>query len=126
MMRVCVLAVLVSLLSIATGCSGSEKPTYLALGDSFAAGVGASGQNEGYVPLLFSFLSEDRNEDLSLRNLAVSGETTTSMIARGQFGMALAELRFRNQDQNPKNDVFLVTIDIGYNDILSLAVRERS
>ena len=121
MRRVCILAVVVSLPLAAVACSGSEKPTYLALGDSYAAGVGASDKDEGYVPLFFSFLGEARGEHLSLRNLAISGETTSSMIATGQFGMALAELRFRNQDQNTKNDVFVVTIDIGYNDILRFA-----
>jgi len=121
MRRVCALVALVCLLSIAVACSGSEKPTYLALGDSYATGVGASSEEGGYVSVFFSFLHDDRAEDLSLRNFAVNGETTSSMIAEGQFGMALAELRFRNQDNNPKNDVFLVTIDIGGNDILDLA-----
>jgi lysophospholipase L1-like esterase len=115
-------AVLVCLLSAtAFACSGSEKPTYLALGDSYAAGVGASNKSNGYVPLFLSFLEGSKAESLSLRNLAVGGETTASMIAKGQFGMALAELRFRNQDNNPKNDVFALTIDIGGNDLLDLA-----
>ena len=121
MRRVCALVALVCLLSIAVACSGSEKPTYLALGDSYATGAGASSDDGGYVSIFFSFLREDRDEYLSLRNFAVNGETTSSMIAEGQFAMALAELRFRNQDTNPKNDVFLVTIDIGGNDIRNLA-----
>jgi lysophospholipase L1-like esterase len=120
-------AVLVCLLPIAAlACSGSEKPTYLALGDSYAVGVGASSKSGGYVPLFFSFLQDTKAESLSLRNLAVGGETTSSMIAEGQFGMALAELRFRNQDENPKNDVFVLTIDIGGNDIRDLAGEGRS
>lgn len=115
-------AALVCLLPItALACSGSEKPTYLALGNSYAVGVGASSKSDGYVPLFFSFLEESKDADLSLRNLAVGGETTSSMIAEGQFGIALAELRFRNQDENPRNDVFVVTIDIGGNDIRDLA-----
>lgn len=120
--RLRALAVLVCLFpASAFACSGSEKSTYLALGDSFAAGVGASGKSNGYVPLFFSFLEDSRAESLSLRNLTVDGETTASMIAEGQLGMALAELRFRNQDSNTKNDVFVLTIDIGGNDILDLA-----
>lgn len=114
------LAALVCLLS-GSACSGTEKPTYLALGDSYATGVGASSKAAGYVPLFHSFLEGDMGENISLRNLAVSGETTTSMIAEGQFGKALAELRFRNHDSSPKNDVFVVTIDIGGNDIRDLA-----
>ena len=120
--RLRALAVLVCLLAAtAFACSGSEKSTYLALGDSFAAGVGASGEGNGYVPLFFSFLEDSRAESLSLRDLTVDGETTDSMIAEGQLGMALAELRFRNHDNNPKNDVFVLTIDIGGNDIRDLA-----
>ena len=120
--RLRALAVLVCLLSAASfACSGTEKPTYLALGDSFAVGIGASSKSDGYVPLFFSFLEDSRAEDLSLRNLAVGGETTASMIAKGQFGMALAELRFRNQDNSPKNDVFVLTVDIGGNDVRDLA-----
>lgn len=119
--RFCAIAVLVCLVALTFGCSGSEKPTYLALGDSYAAGIGASSKSDGYVPLFFSFLEENKGERFSLRNLAVSGETTTSMIAEGQLGMTLAELRFRNHDANPKNDVFVLTVDIGGNDIRDLA-----
>jgi lysophospholipase L1-like esterase len=125
MRRVCLLLALVCPLSLTVACSGSEKPTYLALGNSFATGAGASSDDTGYVPLFFSFLEENRDEDLSLRNFAENGETTRSMIAEGQFGMALAELRFRNQDNNPKNDVFVITIDIGGNDIRDLAAEGK-
>ncbi len=117
-----ILVLLICLLPAVTlACSGTEKPTYIALGDSYAAGVGASRSSDGYVSLFFSFLLSSRDESLSLRNLAVSGETTSSMIATGQMGMALAELRFRNHDSDPKNDVFVITIDIGGNDVLDLA-----
>ena len=116
-----IVALLICLLPAATlACSGGEKPTYIALGDSYAAGVGASSSSDGYTPLFFSFLQDNKNESLSLRNLAVSGETTSSMIATGQLGVALAELRFRNQDSDPKNDAFVITIDIGGNDVLDL------
>ena len=118
-LRLCLLVVFVCTLS-ASACSGSEKPTYLALGDSFGIGAGASNSGNGYVPLLFSFLEKDTKKDVSLRNLAVSGETTASMIAGGQLGKALAELRFRNQDNDHKNDVFVITIDIGINDLNAL------
>lgn len=119
--RLCAIAVLVCVIAPSFACSGSEKPTYLALGDSFAAGQGASSDTESYVSLFFAFLEENGEKDLSLRNFAENGETTTSMIAQGQFGVALAELRFRNQDDNPKNDVFVLTIEIGGNDIRDLA-----
>lgn len=116
------LVVLSCLLSIAAlACGTTEKQTYLALGDSYAVGFGASSKSDGYVPLFFTFLQESKNESLSLRNLAVGGETSSSMIATGQFGMALAELRFRNHDNSAKDNVFVITIDIGGNDIRDLA-----
>jgi lysophospholipase L1-like esterase len=123
--RLSLFAVLLCLVALSLGCSGSERSTYLALGDSFAVGDGASKKSEAYVPLFLSFLEQDKNESLSLRNLAVDGETTTSMIAEGQLGVALAELRFRNHDSDPKNDVFVITIDIGGNDVRDLAGEGR-
>ena len=40
----------------ARGGSAGRAPVYLALGDSWAAGVGASAPNEGYVPQLHAAL----------------------------------------------------------------------
>ena len=108
-----------SLSAVAAAKSRPTSPSATPLPPAY----GASGKSDGYVPLFFSFLGEDRDEDLSLRNLAVERRDHHVHDRQGQFGMALAELRFRNQDQNPKNDVFVVTIDIGDNDILDLAGR---
>ncbi len=113
------LVVLVCLLPI-VACSGSEKLTYLALGDSFATGLGASKADLGYVPLFYSYLRENPKQDLSLVSEAVVGETTASAIATGQLGKALAELRFRNQDKDPTNNVIVITLDLGINDVNAL------
>jgi lysophospholipase L1-like esterase len=88
-------------------------PTYLALGDSLAAGVGApSGQ--GYVDLVHSRLRDDL-PDVDMLALGVSGETTSSMLAPG------GQLE-RAEDVLRSGDVRLVTIDIGANDGLGCAM----
>lgn len=110
----------------AVACSTTQRQAYLALGDSYAVGEGAShAEATGYVPLFRSFLESDTGKKLSLRNLAVGGETSASMIAKGQLAKALAELEFRNQDSDPQNDVLIITIDIGGNDVRDLALEGR-
>ncbi|HYE65116.1 MAG TPA: SGNH/GDSL hydrolase family protein [Pyrinomonadaceae bacterium] len=74
--------------------------TYVAIGDSTGAGVGA--KEGGYVARLFTRLKRER-PDSSLVNLCVSGATTDDVL-RGQVGPAVAA--------NPT----LVTIGIGIND----------
>lgn len=98
--------------------------TYLALGDSVAAGVGAaSPTTDGYVPLLAGRLSERLGCDavsppgcpLELRNLAESGATTATLL-RDQLPRALALLR-------TTPDVRLVTLTIGGNDVVQPVAR---
>ncbi len=98
--------------------------TYLALGDSVAAGVGAAAPaTGGYVPLLAALLSErlgcaegpTPGCPLSVRNLAQSGATTASLL-RSQMPQALEVLR-------TAPDVRLVTLTIGGNDVVEAAVR---
>lgn len=103
-----------------------RRPLYLALGDSVAAGVGASDPAvTGYVPLFHEILRDELVcrpsgrpgcRELTLRNLAVSGATSTTLIAE-QLPVAVAELRARNHDRRPNNDVEVVTIVIGGNDV---------
>jgi len=121
-----ILVVVVSL-PLLLACASAERPCYLALGDSYAYGEGASSRIKlAYVPLFHQFLERDMGKDLSLRNLAVGGETTTSMIAEGQLAKALAELRFRNQEtDDPADDVVVITIDIGGNDLIGLTKEGR-
>jgi lysophospholipase L1-like esterase len=119
--------VVVVCLPLLLACASPDRPCYLALGDSYAYGEGASSRVElAYVPLFHQFLERDMGKSLALRNLAVGGETTTSMIAKGQLAKALAELRFRNQESaDPSDDVVVITIDIGGNDLIGLTGEGR-
>jgi lysophospholipase L1-like esterase len=105
------------------------QPLYLALGDSLAAGVGASNPEvTAYVPQLYQLLRHELAcppegrpscRSLALRNLGVGGATSTTLIAT-QLPEAVAELQARNGDRNPNNDVKVVTIDIGGNDVFGV------
>ena len=108
-------------------------PLQLALGDSWAAGGGA--QAGGYVPRLNEALKEDLNcsgaapdhaeagcPQLQLLNLALGGATVPSMV-KDQFPDALALLASRNGDRNPRDDVELVTLHIGGNDVANPVIR---
>jgi lysophospholipase L1-like esterase len=97
----------------------SARGIYLALGDSLAVGVGATRPAEtGYVARLHRALARgDAGPGPGigdLRNLAVSGETSRSMIEGGQLEAAVRTI----EDADPA--VALVTLDIGGNDLLAL------
>jgi len=127
------LLVLLALAFAWTGSSAaqSSSPLYLALGDSLAAGVGASEPAQtGYVNLVFNALRTEPSSpyseaDLALLNLGDPGETTTSIQAGGgQLEKALAEIESRKDDSIPGNEVAVITIDIGANDFLPLVKDE--
>ena len=109
------------------GISHAAPPppaTYLALGDSVAAGAGASRPGLGYVPLVADALSTARrcgdSGTLScLResvNLSVIGATTTTVIAN-QLPAATTLLQQRNGNATPEDDVRLITLTVGGNDL---------
>jgi lysophospholipase L1-like esterase len=115
-----------ALLPAATGSAAPPSPaTYLALGDSVAAGVGAPA-GLGYVPLLATDLADARNCGqgqalgcrLVLDNRSVGGATTVSLIS-GQLPGAIALLEERNQNSTPVDDVRLITLTIGGNDVFN-------
>lgn len=109
-------------------------PDYLALGDSTVVGVGASDPaTTGYVPLLFQYLRTQlqpgsaqtsqgalNGKAVKLRNLAVSGETSGTFILDGQLDAALTVLRERNGNNSSNDDVRVVTLSIGGNDVAAL------
>jgi lysophospholipase L1-like esterase len=106
----------------------ASAPLYLALGDSLATGVGASRPTKtGYVPRFHRYLRWNLSCSrffrvcpwLRLDNLGVSGATTTTLV-QNQLPAALDELAARNQDRNPRNDVEVISIDIGGNDVFPL------
>ena len=93
----------------------------MALGDSLAAGVGATA-GQGYVPRL-TLAESYRTPGLTLENVSCSGATTTSMLAGG--GCSYAE-----GNQTAAAEAFLrshvgavsfITIDIGANDVTPCA-----
>ena len=103
--------------------------TYLALGDSLAAGYQPGGtelRDSAYPALALSRLDR-AGAELTLENLACSGETTTSFLEGGKCDyaegsqMAQAEAVLAER----AGDVALVTIDLGGNDLLR-CVRETS
>ena len=82
---------------------------YLALGDSIAAGQGASAAaNTGYVALVAEALRSRFGPTLELQSLAVGGHTTQDLIDE-QLAQAVARLQ--------EGDVRVVTITIGGNDL---------
>ena len=116
-----------ALLPSAAGQAAPPSPaTYLALGDSVAAGVGAAPDGLGYVPLLAADLADARNcgqgQALSCRieldNRSVGGATTVTLIS-GQLPGALALLAERNGTRTPVDDVRLITLTVGGNDVFN-------
>ena len=95
---------------------GQRPGTYIALGDSLAAAVGATRLEDGYVALLASRLAAPGATPAvaAHQNLAVSGETSDSMIRGGQLDRAISAIAGADPP------VSLVTLDIGGNDLLAL------
>lgn len=100
-----------------TASPAAGAPTYVALGDSVAAGVGADDPaRDGYVPVLAELLSDRLGCDdggaqgcpVQVRNLAVPGATTQTLL-RDQLPTALGLLR--------AGSVRTVTVTVGGNDV---------
>jgi lysophospholipase L1-like esterase len=118
-----------ALTSDTTYSSGNGPPPsvdreYLALGDSLGYGYPHSDPTTyGYVALFRDFLESKHglHPHLFLNNLSVPGATSTSLISgpSPQLPAALAELEARNGDKRQNNDVEVVTVDIGGNDLLA-------
>lgn len=116
--------------AVAASPAMAAKPVQLSLGDSWAFGFGAAVPSEGgYVPKLHSALQagfdcspsdnpkpEQGCNQLELVNLAVGGATTPTLIAN-QLPTAVALLEERNANDNPRDNVEVVTVSIGGNDV---------
>jgi lysophospholipase L1-like esterase len=83
---------------------------YISLGDSLAAGLGASNSANGYVSLLYTHYQSTLGVTSILR-LGQLGATTSSLIGF-QLGSAVNEI-------NGPSDTRVVTIDIGGSDLLA-------
>ena len=111
-------------------------PVYLALGDSWAWGQGpADPATEGYVPQLQQELRVDLDCTPALSTMARGGckhlqllnlgrpatdelpGVTAPIVAEEQLPIALPLLEARNQDSNRRNDVEVVTLHVGGNDV---------
>lgn len=128
--RVAVLAATLLVALAVAAPAMAAKPVHLALGDSWAFGFGASVPSEGgYVPLLNQALqsefdcspSDNLKPDqvcskLELVNIAVGGATTPTLIAN-QLPTAVQLLEERNSNSNPRDNVEVVTLHIGGNDV---------
>jgi lysophospholipase L1-like esterase len=103
--------------SPSTGAGG----LYVALGDSLAAGYqpgGAELRDTAY-PALTATRIGARGAALTLENLGCSGETTTSLVKGGKCDFAAgSQLDQAEKLLKANDDVALVTIDIGGNDLL--------
>jgi len=92
-------------------------PLYIALGDSLSAGVGASNYVEkGFVGLVHDKLGPE----FALLNLGIAGDTSRELIEEGPLDRVIAEIEQRNYDDNADNNVTVVTLEIGGNDLLDL------
>lgn len=121
-------------------------PVYLALGDSVAAGVQsapptgdrkstlARWKASGYAAQLAEVLEQELDclpaaseravdgcRQLQYVNEARLGETTTSLLDE-QLAVVTAVLRQRNADRNPRNDVEVISLTIGGNDVFTPVV----
>src|SRR3990170_6182375 len=105
-------------------CRSGEPPegvsgpgAYIALGDSLSEGVGASVRGES------DFVSRVRDSlpgEFELLNLGESGDTSGDLIDHGHLDQAVDEVERRRDDDDADNDVKLVTLEIGGNDLLNI------
>lgn len=94
-------------------CSAAQaraEGTYVALGDSLAAGIGASTSSKGYVGLVRSALASHAGVTAASFH-GQPGATSLSLRTGGQLAAAIAAI-------DNAFDTTHVTIDIGGNDVL--------
>ncbi len=119
--------------AFAFGCNGSSGATnnrsgsaptaaatgtglYIALGDSLSFGIGASdASTTSFVALVHAPLGSG----IELMNLGVPGATSQDLVDR-DLDRAVQEIERRKADSDPNNDVRLVTLEIGGNDLLNI------
>jgi lysophospholipase L1-like esterase len=123
--RTALLVVLVALLLPLAGVAADTDPrvesdpgdvAYLALGDSVAAGVGASPPSErGYPAVLADYLDRVLGQPVRRINLAVPGETTSSLLNGDQLSRALTAIAAARRSGIR---IATITVTIGANDLL--------
>ena len=126
--------VVVSMLSLAAAVTAAPasaaNPVQLSMGDSWGFGFGAAVPSEGgYVPKLHTALQQRFDcspsdnpkpgqgcKRLELMNISVGGATTPTLNAN-QLPTAVSTLEARNGNSNPRDNVEVVTLHIGGNDV---------
>jgi lysophospholipase L1-like esterase len=94
-----------------------QKPLYLALGDSLSEGRGASDEaSAAFVPLV----SDGLGDGYETLNLGVAGHDSSELIEEGPLQRALREIDTRANDGIDGNEVAVITLEIGGNDLLDL------
>jgi lysophospholipase L1-like esterase len=96
--------------SSARTSSAQQGGLYVALGDSIAAGLGASSLVKSYVQLYYGYLQSSGSGVTGILNPSRPGATSTD-LRKQQLGNAVAVI-------NQSSDTKAVTIDIGLNDLL--------
>ena len=88
---------------------------YLALGDSLSAGIGATDPlSGGWVPLVGDALGYE------VLNLGIPGDDSAELLNEGSLDEGLIEIESRAADADPANDVGVITLEIGGNDLLDI------
>lgn len=94
-----------------------DQLLYLALGDSLSEGIGATDERRrGWVALTAIGLGPA----YELLNLGVAGDDSRELIEDGPLDRALAEIASRAGDGVPGNEVAVITLEIGGNDLLDI------
>jgi lysophospholipase L1-like esterase len=96
---------------------GTPVVYYVALGDSLAAGIGASTAANGYVQRIDEYESANI-PGLELQSFACPGASTASMLNGPNCGSAISQVANAEAFlQSHSGQVAFVTIDIGANDV---------
>lgn len=94
-----------------------DQLLYLALGDSLSEGIGARDEKrDAWVPLVAAGLGGS----YELLNLGVAGDDSRELIEDGPLDHGLEEIASRANDGVAGNEVAVITLEIGGNDLLDL------
>lgn len=123
---VLIATLLMLLVPLSAGAQSQEDPVHLGLGDSVAWGFGTDRpDHHGYTAVLNRYAhgfdcreGQGGCPQLELVNLAIPGATSQSLIDV-QLGPAIQLLSERNTDADASNDVKLISITIGGNDLFN-------
>ena len=126
------LAIVVGGLITWRSADASTPPVVLALGDSVTAGIGDTAAAGGYAARVSDALQPGTSEGAPgiVQNVprfvtvAQGGATTQSVLApNGQLASAIAEIRERRATPTENDDVDLILVSIGGNDLFGPLVQ---